>query len=161
MQRLLLSALAVLTCALFAGSWMARAAAAPQSPPEAAAKVEETDRQRLERKVKKLLKENGTEATQKKSMEQMIGQFAKMGLPAEFGEKFMARFDIQRLIDLGVKVYADHLDEATVDALIAFYETPSGRKLAEATPDITTEMMLAGMEYGQKIGAEVAEEMGK
>jgi hypothetical protein len=94
-------------------------------------------------------------------MEQMLGQFAKMHLPPEFGEKFMARFDIEHLTDLGVKIYADHLDEATVDAIILFYESPSGRKLAEATPDIMSEMTQAGMEYGQKIGAEVGEELGK
>lgn len=163
MQRLLVSSLAVLSCSMFAGTWLARAVAAPQTPPKAAAesKPDESDRQRLERKVKQLLKDNGTEATQKKSMDQMTAQFEKMGLPPEFGEKFMARFDIDHLMEMCVKVYADHVDEPTIDALIAFYATPAGKKVAEATPDITTEMMQAGMEYGQKIGAEVGEEMGK
>jgi len=161
MQRLLLSVVAVLACASSAAAWLAKSSVAQDPPAKAAAQDDETDRQRLERKVKKLLKDNGTEATQKRTMEQMLGQFEKMGLPPEFGEKFMKRFDLDHMTEIGVKVYADHLDEPTVDALLAFYATPAGQKLADATPDIMAELTQAGMEYGQKIGQEVVEEMGK
>jgi hypothetical protein len=133
----------------------------PAQDPAPESKPEETDRQRLERKVRKLLEDNGTKAMQKRSMEGMLGQFEKAGLPPEFGTKFMARFDLDHVMELAIKVYADHLDEATVDALAGFYATPSGKKLADATPDITVEITQAGMEYGQKIGAEVYEEMSK
>lgn len=161
MPRLLLVSLAFLTGSLLVGSWPSRALAAPQSPPQSKAKAAETDGERLERKVRKLLKVNGTESMQKRTMEQMLGQFEKMGLPPEFGEKFMARFDFDHLIDLGVKVHVAHLDEPTVDAMIVFYESPSGLKLVEALPELSAEMARVGMEYGQKIGAEVGAELDK
>jgi hypothetical protein len=132
-----------------------------QDPAPAAEKPQETDRQRLERKVRKLLVDNGTQATQKQGIDSMLEEIGKMGLPPEFGEKFKARFDLDHVLDLAVKIYADHLDEATVDALITFFATPGGKKLAEATPAIMTELMQASSEYGEKIGREVGEELSK
>ena len=123
-----------------------------QDPAPAAQQPEETDRERLERKVRTFLEANGTQAVQKRTMKTMLDQFEKMGLPSEFGEKFMDRFDLDHLMDLAVGVYADHLDEPTVDALTKFFATPSGRKLAEATPDITAEITEASMKYGQGSG---------
>lgn len=136
-------------------------AASTQDPAPAAESPKETDRERLERKVRKLLSDNGTKATQKQGMDAMLEQIAKMGLPPEFGEKFKARFDLDHVLELAVKIYADHLDETTVDSLIAFFATPGGKKLAEATPDIMTELMRVSAEYGEKIGREVGEELSK
>ena len=124
-------------------------------------KEPETERQRLERKVRKLLDVNGVKAVQEQSVDQMLEQFKKMSLPEEFAQKFKAKFDLDHVLDINVRIYADHLDEATLDALIAFYESKSGRKYAEAFPEITRESLEAGMEYGARIGREVAEDMGK
>jgi hypothetical protein len=175
MQLPIFFACAGLTCGLFAATWSVHPQSdpttvrssiqaldsTPQDPAPSAQAPQETDRERLERKMHQLLKDNGTEAMQKRVMQGMLGQFEKQGLPPEFGEKFMARFDLDHVMDLAAKVYVDHLDEATIDAIMAFYATPGGRKLAEATPDITVELTQASMEYGQKIGLEVVEEMRK
>jgi hypothetical protein len=52
-----------------------------------------------------------------------------------------------------------HLDDATLDAMIAFYETPAGRDLAAKMPTIQMETMDAGIVYGRKLGMEVAAEL--
>jgi hypothetical protein len=171
MHRAITLYFAGLTCGLFAATWNAQPtatqptaiaqAALAQVPAPAGDKPAESDRQRLERKVHKLLKDNGTENVQKRSMESMRAQFEKMHLPPEFGDKFMARFDFDHVMDLAAKAYADHLDEATIDALAAFYQTPGGRKLAEATPDITADLNASTREYGEKLAREVGAELGK
>jgi len=162
MKRLSVSALAVLAAAFFLGSWMTVAPPSPhQEPAVVSAQEDETDRERLVRKIKKLLVENGTEAMQKRSVEDMLVAFETMGMQPEFGEKFVERFDLDHLLELATEVHADHLDEPTVDAMLVFYATPAGRKLAEAMPDITSALMKAGMEYGQEVGTAVAEDLAK
>ena len=90
----------------------------------------------------------------------MKGTFAKMGLPEEFGERFVDRFDVDHALGFSVDAYVDHVDEETIDATIAFYESPAGRKLAEALPDLTIEVIEKGEAYGEEIGREVGRELG-
>jgi hypothetical protein len=160
MHRPILITLAVVVATLLAATWTTGAVAA-QSPNKDAALADETDRERLERKIKKLLKDNGTQATQKRTMEQMIEQFDAMGMSPDFGKEFMAKFDLEELEEMSVKIHADHLEEETVDALLAFFATESGKKFAEALPEITVEMTKVGMEYGQRIALEIIEDGDK
>ncbi len=124
-------------------------------------KAEETPRQRLERKIRRLFEINGVKTVQERSLDQIMEQFRTMGLSSEFIDKFKDRFDVEEVLDMNVRVHAEHLEEEVVDALLAFYGTKAGQSYAEAFPVITEESMRAGMEYGQRIGQEVAEEMGK
>jgi hypothetical protein len=120
---------------------------------------DETPRERLERKVHKLLDMNGISAVQKRTIDKMIEQFKKMNVPSEFMETFRERIDFDHVIALSVKAYADNLDEDTVDALITFFGTPAGQKYSAAFPDINDQAMQAGMEYGQSVAQEVLDEM--
>lgn len=120
---------------------------------------DETPRERLERKVHKLLEMNGIAAVQKRTIDKMIEQFKKMNVPSEFMEAFRDRIDFDHLIALSVKAYADNLDEDTVDALLTFFETPAGQKYSAAFPDINDQVMQAGMEYGQSVAQEVLDEL--
>ena len=52
-------------------------------------------------------------------------------------------------------VFCEHLDEATVDGMVAFYSTEAGKKLAAALPDITLDSMKKGQEYGRNLALEI------
>ena len=52
-------------------------------------------------------------------------------------------------------IYRKYLTLSDLRQIVAFYETPVGRKLAASTPAITSE----GMQSGQQLGMEIAREM--
>jgi hypothetical protein len=136
-------------------------ARAEPSASQDADKKEETEAERKLRKAKKLLDVQGTLETQKRAVDKMIGQFTKMGLPEEFGTRFKDRFDLEELMGMTAKIYAEELEEATLDAVIAFYETEQGKTFAAAMPGISEKAVEIGMKYGERIGREVGEEMNK
>jgi hypothetical protein len=59
--------------------------------------------------------------------------------------------------DLVVEVYHRHFTHEDVRGLIAFYETPLGRKLSAALPAMTQESMQAGMKWGAGIAPRIQE----
>lgn len=56
-------------------------------------------------------------------------------------------------------IYQKHLTEADLHGIIAFYDTPVGKKFAEKTPLITLESMIAGQEWGLQIGQQVIDKL--
>jgi hypothetical protein len=128
-------------------------AAAPVAPAAPAPSAKEE-------KVRKLLRLTGAEAASQQMIDMMLKQFAGMpGLPAGFVEKFKAKCDIKQIVDLSVPSYLKHLDEPTIDAAIAFHESPAGRKLVAEQPAILAECGAAGQEWGRKIALEVIQEL--
>ena len=107
-------------------------------------------------KVRELLALTGAGEIGVQLMDGMLEQFRQMpGLPEGFIEAFQKLAKPESLVDLIVPIYRKHLDEATIDASLAFYRTPNGRKLLAAQPAIATESMATGQEWGKNLGAEV------
>jgi len=78
------------------------------------------------------------------------------GAPPEYAQKFKDHFDLDGMIESTVEVYVKHLEEPEIDALLKFYTSEEGQKIAAAMPDITVDAMKAGQEYGKR----AAEELG-
>ncbi|MDD3108591.1 MAG: DUF2059 domain-containing protein, partial [Alistipes sp.] len=61
------------------------------------------------------------------------------------------------LMELMVPIYAQFYTEKDMDELIAFYESPIGRKLAASQPQITQQTMLSlqgwTAQFAQKLAA--------
>ena len=124
------------------------------------AATQEATAKAKEEKVRKLLKLQGQEELAKLTLDTMLDQFAGTpGLPAGFVEKFKEKATAKEILDLSVPTFVKHLDESTIDAAIAFYESPEGRKLASKSPAMTTESMKAGAAWGQKKAMEVLAEL--
>lgn len=60
-------------------------------------------------------------------------------------------------VDLIIPVYAKHFTTDDLDALIAFYETPVGRKAVDVMPRVTQEAMQIGQRWGQSLGPTIVE----
>ena len=60
-------------------------------------------------------------------------------------------------VDLIVPVYAKHFTNDELDALIAFYQTPVGRKTVSVMPQVTQEAMQIGQRWGQSLGPIIVE----
>lgn len=108
----------------------------------------------------KMMQVSGSEVTFKTAIDQMISMIKQQqsNIPNEFWDEFVTEINkdaIGKLVDLILPVYQKHLTEADLRQLIAFYETPIGKKFAEKTPLITRESMAAGQEWGRQIGEKV------
>lgn len=95
-----------------------------------------------------------------KPMHQMIHQqYLKNQdkLPADFQKRLnkvmdnlMASVPWDQMLDSMVPVYQKHLTKGDVDALTAFYSTPTGQKILKELPQITAEAMQSIMPLMQK-----------
>ncbi|MNK62325.1 hypothetical protein D3C87_814990 [compost metagenome] len=112
----------------------------------------------------KLMQVSGSEVAYKGILNQMISMFKQQqsSVPKEFWDEFTVEINrdgVSQLVDLVLPIYQKHLTEADLLGVIAFYETPVGKKFAEKTPLITQESMLAGQEWGKQIGQRVLDKL--
>jgi hypothetical protein len=70
--------------------------------------------------------------------------------------RFVARKG--ELIDQIAALYATEMTLDELNAIVAFYKSPAGLKFASVQPKILRESMTLGQQWGQRIGAEFAEE---
>lgn len=107
-------------------------------------------------------------ATMKKTMHQMaVDQLKKnpnLGpgwvehMDSMFDEMWK-NFPIDELLEVQVPVYQKHFTHADIDSLVAFYESPAGRKYLAEMPAITSESVQAMMPIMQKMMAKATERM--
>jgi hypothetical protein len=114
--------------------------------------------------LKKLIQVSGTEGSFKAAIQQMFGMFRqqKSEVPATFWDACEAEFtgtSLDELIGMLTPVYQKHMTETDIKNIIAFYETPAGKKYAESTPAITQESMEVGQQWGMKVGQRVMEKL--
>jgi hypothetical protein len=76
-------------------------------------------------------------------------------VPARFWTDFAAEIDANEVIELNVAPYVQRFSRDELLAMIAFYQTPVGQKLGRLLPEITTDVMSAGTEWGRAIGERV------
>ncbi len=114
--------------------------------------------------LKKMMEVSGSMNTYKSVVNQMITMFKEQQpkVPTALWEEMgleMNKVAVDDLIDMTMPVYQKHLTESDLHALIAFYETPAGKKFAEKTPVITQECMQVGQVWGKKIGESVMQKL--
>ncbi|MCI4670741.1 MAG: DUF2059 domain-containing protein [Bacteroidia bacterium] len=117
-----------------------------------------------EKKLSKMMKAQGVEETFNTTVKALIQQFKMINteVPGEVWDELQVEFEkasIDELISMLVPVYQKHLTEADLDQIIKFYDSPVGKKMAKATPDIQKESMAVGQQWGMKIGEIVAKKL--
>jgi hypothetical protein len=138
------SVFAVLALALLcAGPVMAQAPAG-----EAAAKKQD---------IRKLLDLTGAAQIGQQIAAQMIPMFKQSNpqVPQKFWDDVQKEFNPEAMIQLIIPIYEKHLTHDDVRGLIAFYQSPLGRKMTAVTPQITQESMAAGQQWGMQIAQRV------
>ena len=73
----------------------------------------------------------------------------------DFWHEFMKEVDANEMQEIAMNIYAKHFTPDEIRDLIAFYETPTGQKLAHNLPLISRESMAASQQWGQKIITEL------
>jgi uncharacterized protein len=64
-------------------------------------------------------------------------------------------FPVDDFIQVMIPIYQKHLTKGDVDALVAFYTTPTGQKILKELPAMTSEAMQASAGLAQKMMAKV------
>jgi hypothetical protein len=106
------------------------------------------DAKAMENQMRAVLKVDSAPANTRPRLE----RFCK-----EFGEEFIkeASASRQKLTDMAIEVYTRYYTAEDVRGLIAFYESPLGRKLSEVGPKLQVELIQKSSAWGQKVGEEV------
>lgn len=63
------------------------------------------------------------------------------------------------MINMIIPIYDSCFTEQDIQGLIAFYKSPLGKRLVEKLPVITQKSFDVGQVWGQKIAAELLEEL--
>jgi hypothetical protein len=131
-RLLFVSALLIVPTALFFST-----AAPARAQDKPAAKEDPVERKK--QKVRDLMAGMKTREIAEKSMDIAL---ESAGAPPEYAQKFKDNFDFDGMIESTVGVYVKHLEEEDIDAMLKFYNSESGKKIAAA--------MKAGQEYGKR-----------
>jgi uncharacterized protein len=128
-------------------------ACSAQNLPDDAAKHQDT---------KRLMEAVGTTQLLQQMIDQTLEQQLRMlrrarpEVPPRFWQNFMkeARQEAspQELMDLIVPIYDRHFTHEEIRQMIAFYETPLGKKISATLPEIQQESLQVGQEWGESLG---------
>jgi uncharacterized protein len=112
-------------------------------------------------KIKKFMDAIGYTNLVNQSMEGMFELYEKTypKVDTAFWNEFRKEMAADDLTKLIIPIYDKYFTESDLDALIAFYSTPAGIKIRDATPLITKEAMAAGAEWGKSVGEKVAKKL--
>jgi hypothetical protein len=72
---------------------------------------------------------------------------------AKLEKDYASRVD--ELVDMSARIYASHFTEAELKQLLAFYQTPVGRKAILEEPKALDESMASGGQWGDNLADEV------
>ena len=151
------SRLALVALALLAAPVQARAQAAATTP---ASPIADPEKHRL---IQDMLARTKAVELAMQTIEGSVAQqrLANPRIPAVFWDRFLTRARAGRgeFEGLMAGIWDRHFTTDEVRQLLAFYDTPLGKKLLASTPAITQESMLAGQQWGQRIGAAVGAEL--
>lgn len=109
--------------------------------------------------LKKMFEVSGTEESYKVVIGQMLSMFKEQysnvdaQIWDELGQEFQ-KASLDELTTMLVPVYSKYLTQSDLEQVIAFYQSPAGKKFASKTPLIMGESMQVGQEWGLKIGQE-------
>lgn len=100
----------------------------------------------LKKDVMRLIEANGSNAQMKMAKDQIL----KM-IPAEKHSAFIVEFDatLPSLYDKLAKVYMDTYTKDDIKAMLAFYDTPVGKKMQSKNAEIMEKSQTAAQEWGQ------------
>lgn len=74
-------------------------------------------------------------------------------------QEFRKEFDINQINDIAIAAYDKYLAAEDIKAILAFYESPAGKRMVEAMPNIMGDMIAQTSKISQEIGDRVMKRM--
>lgn len=108
--------------------------------------------------IRRLLALTGTREMVNQMKTEMMSQFRQNAptMPREMFDEMTSELKAEDLEEAMIPVYSKHFTGADIKQLIAFYESPFGRKVMREMPQIITESNEVGIRWGQGVITKVA-----
>ncbi|MFA9195800.1 DUF2059 domain-containing protein [Flavobacterium sp. FBOR7N2.3] len=112
-------------------------------------------------KINQLLELTGSGKMATLMMDQMMESFKNSysKVNEEFWEDFKNEVKAEDLEKMIIPIYDKHYTESDIDQLIAFYNSPIGKKMISTMPQVIQESMVVGQAWGKQIGEKVLEQL--
>jgi uncharacterized protein len=111
--------------------------------------------------IRKMIQKSGVEKTMGLVMNRMFDSFKAQNpsLPPEFWMRIESEMDMKDLVTQLIPIFAQYYSIDDLKAINAFYDSPAGRHMIEVQPQITTQAMQVGQQWGQKLGGKIVAEI--
>jgi hypothetical protein len=123
--------------------------------------AQSTPTEMKEANIRKLLTLMDARGVFKRAIDSQISAAKATGtrIPPKFWDEVLKEIDPDKFMDILIPIYDKHFSNDELEGLIAFYETPLGKKLISQLPQIMTDTAAAGDKYGQEIANKVIQRM--
>ena len=113
--------------------------------------------------IRRLLEVTGSSRLGAQVIDQLFGSFRqnRADVPESFWDELRREMNVNELTELVVPIYDRHLTHDDVKQLIAFYDSPVGRKLLSVQPQILAESMQIGQEWGRAAAERVVKRLSE
>ena len=107
--------------------------------------------------IQTLLELTGSGKLGMQVMQNMLASFKQTypDVPEQFWKEFMKEVNADALIKMVIPIYEKYYTDLEIQQLIAFYQTPLGKKVILTTPQIMQESMQSGEAWGTEIAEKV------
>lgn len=114
-----------------------------------------------EENIRKLLILTDAKGTFQRAMDAQISAMKTTvtRIPPKFWDEVLKEIDPDTFLTLLIPVYDKYFSNDDLEGLIAFYQTPLGKKLVSTLPQIITEVAAVGDKYGQQVANQVIQRM--
>ena len=129
---------------------LAQTSVTPQPPASDSAKQQQ-DAKRAE--IRKLIELTGAANVSADAMRQIIAPIRTSypDVPDAFWDTFLKEVHSDELIDLVVPIYDHYYTLDEIHELTRFYQSPVGQKTIKVLPQLSSEAINAGQQWGQTI----------
>ncbi|MDP5017070.1 DUF2059 domain-containing protein [Anabaena sp. UHCC 0187] len=130
----------------------------PDSPNVPINKIEDTEKTN---NINKLLDITGSRNLSRKIITQLIDSLKAEypQAPPKFWDTFMAEFKPEEIIDEYIPIYSKYFTNEEIEGIIAFYETPLGKKTLSVIPQVSKESTAIGIKYGRQAAERALEKL--
>ncbi|WP_193196871.1 DUF2059 domain-containing protein [Nostoc sp. MG11] len=142
--KLLVSAVVLSIVTIFNGVAFSQIPKNPTAPTTNTQEIEKTNN------IRQLLKITGSENLSRQIMLQLVDTLKPQypQVPQKAWDTFLAELKPNELMNELIPVYAKYFTNEEIKQMIAFYETPLGKKTISVLPQISQESAEIGQKYG-------------
>jgi hypothetical protein len=118
------------------------------------AQEQQTEKQKA---IEYLLEVTDTRSQAEQIYDMILPQFTALApdVPGEFWDMFRENMDFDSFVRDFIPLYDKFYTLEDINALIAFYESPVGKKMTALTPQFTAEAMALGQTWGYRIAEKI------
>ncbi|TAE61442.1 MAG: DUF2059 domain-containing protein [Nostocales cyanobacterium] len=111
--------------------------------------------------IKKLLEITGAKAMTQQMLNDMFSTMKSQypNLPANFWKAFIAEIKPDDIFNEYIPLYDKYFTDEEIKGMIAFYQTPLGKKTLNVLPQLTKDSTQIGIKYGKEAAERAIEKL--